>query len=79
MCHQNTTSATLTTRGTSFKQQPNLRSPTTSHLTSLTPTPYPEITHDDDYTDNFQNYFRFELKCGNTSFVYEKNINTQHK
>jgi hypothetical protein len=25
--------------------------------------------------NNYQNYFRFELKCGNTSFVYEKNIN----
>lgn len=22
-----------------------------------------------------QNYFRFEIKCGNASFVYEKNIN----
>lgn len=22
-----------------------------------------------------QNYFRFEVKCGNASFVYEKNIN----
>lgn len=23
----------------------------------------------------YQNYFRFEIKCGNTGFVYEKNIN----
>lgn len=23
----------------------------------------------------YQNYFRFEIKCGNTAFVYEKNIN----
>lgn len=24
---------------------------------------------------SYQNYFRFEIKCGNASFVYEKNMN----
>lgn len=24
---------------------------------------------------SYQNYVRFEIKCGNASFVYEKNIN----
>lgn len=46
------------------------------NTTNLTQHPGPSgTTGNNNFKNNYQNYFRFELKCGNTSFVYEKNIN----